>query len=68
MKVGDMVMQTAERRTVPVGALGIIVDEEVFSSPPSRLAIMWVAGNGSGENLVTETVGYGYGYEVISES
>ena len=69
MKVGDMVRQTAERSTVPVGALGMIVDEVVGKGRmPSRFTIMWVAGNESGENLVTETVGYGHGYEVISES
>jgi hypothetical protein len=69
VKVGDMVRQTAERSTVPVGALGMIVDEVVSNDRhPSRFTIMWIAGNEAGENLVTETVGYGYGYEVISES
>ena len=68
MKVGDLVRQVQAKSTVPVGALGIIV-EEVAQTDLSRYTILWTAGNKRDEHhVVTETVGYGYGYEVISES
>ena len=68
MKVGDMVRQVQAKSTVPVGALGVIV-EEVAQSDLSRYTILWTAGNKRNENhVVTETVSYGYGCEVISES
>jgi hypothetical protein len=67
VKVGDMVRQVQAKSTVPVGALGIIV-EEVAQSDLSRYTILWTSGNKRDEdNIVTETVSYGYGCEVISE-
>ena len=68
MKVGDMVRQIQAKSTVPVGALGIIV-EEVAQQDLSRYTILWTAGNKrDNDHVVTETVGYGYGFEVISAS
>ncbi len=68
MKVGDMVRQIQPKSTVPVGALGIIV-EEVAQTNLSRYTILWTAGNKRDEDhVVTETISYGYGCEVISES
>lgn len=70
MKVGDMVKQVQPKSTVPLGALGIIVEEEVCRlRGPSRYTVHWIVGNKRDEHhVVSETVGYGYGYEVISES
>ena len=68
MKVGDMVRQVQPMSTVPVGALGIIV-EEIAQADLSRYTILWTAGNKRSEDhVVAETVSYGYGCEVISES
>jgi len=68
VKVGDMVRQIQPKSTVPVGALGIIV-EEVAQTNLSRYTILWTAGNKRDEDhVVTETISYGYGCEVISES
>ena len=68
MKVGDMVKQVQAKSTVPVGALGIVV-EEIAQASLSRYTILWTAGNKRDEDhVVTETVSYGYGCEVINES
>lgn len=68
MKVGDLVKQTQPRGTVPVDALGLVVEEDNRQRSP-RWTIRWLTGNVSPSgHVVNETVGYGYGYEVISES
>ena len=68
MKVGDMVKQVQAKSTVPVGALGIVV-EEIEQAALSRYTILWTAGNKRDEgHVVTETISYGYGCEVISEN
>ena len=69
MKIGDLVRQTTTGRTVPFNALGIVL-EEVNSQPSSpRWKIMWVSGNEYAEGgQIKETVGYGYGVEIVSEN
>ncbi len=72
MKVGDLVQQTNEGITVPVGAVGIVIKEDTTQKTTPRWTVWWLCGNkmmdwAPGEHVIKETTGYGYGIEVISE-
>ena len=69
MKVGDLVRQKLEGQA-PAGAVGLIIDkDERQTTGIPRWTIRWFIGNEmwTGHTL-SETTGYGYGIEVVSES
>ena len=67
MKIGDLVRQSNKDYTVPIGALGLVVDRDDSQKTTPRWTIWWFSNNLLWENhKVSETTGYGYGVEVIS--
>jgi hypothetical protein len=76
MKVGDLVRVFEPRACggVPQGALGLIVENKItdLHDPHrhSQWVIMWLAGNkmDNGFHEMKESITYGHGLEVISES
>ncbi len=70
MKVGDLVRQEREDGTVPVGAIGLVLEEDNRQKTVKRWTIKWITGNAMPDSKfrIGETTGYGYGVEVISES
>jgi hypothetical protein len=71
MKVGDLVTVVENRACggVPNGAIGLVLEEDNSQPTTPRWRIMWVAGNNMPNGGVfSESMTYGYGTEVISES
>ncbi len=69
MKVGDLVRQASSGVTVPSGAVGLVIEEDNSQKTTPRWTIRWFHRNMLFANMpVSETTGYGYGIEVISET
>lgn len=70
MKIGDLVMQADKSVTVPKGAIGLVVDEDNSQPTTPRWTIHWFHNNILRDLglPICETVGYGYGIEVVCES
>ncbi len=68
MKVGDLVRQATAGVTVPSGAVGLVIEEDNSQKTTPRWTIRWLHGNMVFDRMpISETTGYGYGIEVISE-
>ena len=74
MKVGDLVRVFEKRACggVSNGAIGLVLEEDNSQITTPRWKIMWLSGNEMTGRLKTsrmkESVTYGHGLEVISES
>jgi len=71
MKIGDLI-RVFERKAaggIPKGALGLVLNEDNSQRTTPRWTIMWLSGNEIvGGYPMKESVTYGHGIEVISES